>query len=82
MLYERSIRWLLAGATIVGAVIGAVTAIRLTIVALWFAFLAGAIIVNVLEQKLPDGKSSDFGWFFTGATLCSLLFLWTEVDGI
>ena len=74
-LYDRLIRWLLVAATLIGAGIGAVTTLRPTIVALWFAFLAGAIIVNVLEQELPEGEQSDFGWFFAGALFYSLLVL-------
>ena len=74
-LYDRVIRWLLVGATIVGAGIGALTTLRPTVVALWFAFLAGAIIVNVLEQELPEGKHSHFGWFFAGALFFSALAL-------
>ncbi len=74
-LYDRFIRWLLAGATIAGACIGALTTLRPTIVALWFAFLAGAIIVNVLEEELPARGNSNFWWFFAGALFFSVLTL-------
>ena len=74
-LYDRFIRWLLVGATIAGAGIGAVTTLRPTIVALWFAFLAGAIIINVIEEELPPGRHGDFWWFLAGASLFSALML-------
>ena len=79
-LYERLIRWLLVGATIAGACIGALTTLRPTIVALWFAFLAGAIIVNVLEEELPEGEHSDFWWFFIGAIVFTMLTLWYQFE--
>ncbi len=74
-LYDRLIRWLLVGATIAGACIGALTTLRPTVVAMWFAFLAGAIIVNVLEDELPKGRQSDFWWFVAGALSFAALIL-------
>ena len=79
-LYERLIRWLLVGATIAGACIGFLTTLRPTIVALWFAFLAGAIIINVLEQELPQREHSRLGWFFAGALFFSTLTLWYQFE--
>ena len=76
-LYDPLIRWLLVGATIVGACIGALTTLRPTIVALWFAFLAGAILINVLEEELPEGEHGDFWWFFAGA-----VFFWVLSLGV
>jgi hypothetical protein len=78
-LYDRMIRWLLVGATIAGAGIGFLTTLRPTIVALWFAFLAGAIIINVLEQELPEHEHSHFWWFFAGASFFSALALGSEL---
>ena len=79
-LYNRFIRWLLVGATIAGACIGALTTLRPTIVALWFAFLAGAIIINVLEQELPLREHNRFGWFFAGALFFTILVLWVQFE--
>ncbi len=81
-LYDRFIRWALVGATIVGACIGALTTLRPTIVAIWFAFLAGAMIINVLEEELPEGRHSSFWWFFAGAVFCSVLILALQSDTI
>ena len=81
-LYERLIRWLLVGATIAGACIGALTTLRPTIVALWFAFLAGAILTNVLEEELPKGRQNDFWWFFAGALFFSALVLGLEFKAV
>lgn len=80
--YDRWIRWLMVAATIAGAGIGALTTLRPTIVALWFAFLAGAIIVIVLEQEIPHGEHSHFGWFFSGAAFFSALALTAEITVI
>ncbi len=77
-LYDRVIRWLMVAATLLGAGIGALTTLRPTIVALWFAFLAGAIMVIVLEQELPHGEHSHFGWFLAGALFFSTLLLTAE----
>ena len=81
-LYDSLIRWLLVGATIAGACIGALTTLRPTIFALWFAFLAGAIIVNVLEEELPKGRQSEFWWFVAGALFFSALTLGLQINAV
>ncbi|MDJ0840869.1 MAG: hypothetical protein QNK37_30435 [Acidobacteriota bacterium] len=81
-LYDRFIRWSLVGATIAGACIGVLTTLRPTIVALWFAFLAGAIIIIVLEEELPEGDHGDFWWFFAGAVFFSVLILGVQMKSV
>lgn len=80
-LYDRIVRWLMVGAVIAGACIGALTILRPTIVALWFAFLAGAIIINVIEEELPrQGGHNDYWWFLTGAVFFSALILGFQLE--
>ena len=43
------------------------------VVSLLTAFLAGSVLLNVLEQELPDGRSSSFGWFFTGVAAYAII---------
>jgi hypothetical protein len=81
-LYQRLIRWLLVGATLTGACIGVLTTLSPTVFALWFAFLAGAILVNVLEEELPEGRDSNFQWFLIGAVTFSALILGLEFSAV
>ncbi|WP_018922844.1 hypothetical protein [Salsuginibacillus kocurii] len=64
--YDRYGRWILASAIIVGAVAGSFALITEEIFALVFAFLSGAIILNVLKEELPDERDSSLGAFVTG----------------
>ncbi len=74
-LYDRFIRWILAGFTLVGAGIGAAITVGPTVFALWFGFLAGAMIVGILEEELPEGNQASFWWFLAGGVLFSALSL-------
>lgn len=77
-LYDRVIRWLLALSILVGWTIGAATEIADTTVALWFAFLAGGIIINVIEEELPSERHGRFWPFLAGAAAFTLLVLAIE----
>lgn len=81
-LYDRSIRWLLVGGTLTGACIGILITLSPTVFALWFGFLAGGIIINVLEEELPKGGHADFWWFLAGAVLFSMLGLGLQFNAV
>jgi predicted membrane protein len=57
--YHKVGRWILAGAIIVGWVVGVGSELSKAAIALLFAFLAGGVILNVL--KIPN--SQDRGEF-------------------
>lgn len=73
--YDRTGRWILAAAIIVGWVIGTATAIHEAAIAVLFAFLAGGVTLNVLKEELPEERQSHFGSFALGATAYTILLL-------
>lgn len=65
-LYDRRGRWVLAAAVIAGWTAGvAVEVPEIATVAL-FAFLAGAVVLNVLKEELPEDRKSRFVPFLAG----------------
>jgi len=66
-LFARSGRWILAAATLVGWAVGATTELSELGVSAVTAFIAGAIILNVLKEELPSERNSRFGAFLLGS---------------
>lgn len=75
--FDRTGKVLLAGGTLVGAAIGFVTEIGAFPLAMVFAFLAGAIVFNVVKEELPTLTDSRFAAFVTGALVFVVLLLLT-----
>ncbi len=73
-LYDQVGRWLLAIAIIFGWLIGIVTKIDQAVVAVLFAFLAGGIVLNVLNEELPEVRESCF-WSFAFGTISYAIIL-------
>jgi zinc transporter ZupT len=65
--YHDSGRWLLAAAVLAGWALGAMTEISATAIGFLFAFLAGAVVLNVLKEELPRDRESRFFPFALGA---------------
>ena len=65
--YDRSGRWILAAAVLLGWGIGTQVEIGELPLALLFAFLAGGIVLNVLKEELPAERESRFSAFVLGA---------------
>lgn len=76
--YEWIVRWILVAATLLGWVIGAVTVVDDTTVALWTAFLVGCIIINVMHEELPTEQHSRFLPFLAGVASYTALLLAIE----
>jgi hypothetical protein len=76
--YFRRIRWLLVAAVVVGWAIGVLTTVSAATVALWLSLLAGSIIINVIEDELPEEKHARFGPFLGGAAVFTALVLLIE----
>ncbi|MET1031509.1 hypothetical protein [Domibacillus tundrae] len=74
-VYDRYGRWILTAAVLVGWSIGAVTQLEEALISMMFAFLSGALILNVLKEELPEESDSSFGAFATGLTVYSILLL-------
>ncbi|MBD2070153.1 hypothetical protein H6F93_22005 [Leptolyngbya sp. FACHB-671] len=74
-IYDKTGRWILAAAVLVGAAIGCGTHIHEAVIALLFAFLAGGIILNILKEELPEDRESHFGSFALGAGIYAVLLI-------
>jgi hypothetical protein len=73
--YDGAGRWLLAGAVFLGWGIGAGLALPAIGPALLEAFLAGAVILNVLKEELPEERQARIWPFALGALAYGLLLL-------
>jgi hypothetical protein len=65
--YDRTGRWVLAGAVVAGAGVGSVGRVHPALIAGLVAFLAGGIVLNVLKEELPEERASRFWPFALGA---------------
>ncbi|OCA84448.1 hypothetical protein A8F94_17265 [Bacillus sp. FJAT-27225] len=73
--YDLYGRWLLAAAIMGGWVIGYFSSIDKDTVAVFFALLAGAIVLNVLKDELPEERKSSFWAFLGGMAVYTALLL-------
>ncbi|WP_342365033.1 hypothetical protein [Jeotgalibacillus proteolyticus] len=73
--YDRYGRWLLTGAIIIGWTIGWLTEISHAVLSILESFLAGAIILNVIKEELPEEKESSITYFALGILSYSTLLL-------
>lgn len=67
--------WLLAGATLLGGIVGAVVEVGGLPLSMLFGFVAGAIVFNVVKEELPGVDQSRFAAFATGAAAYTLVLL-------
>ncbi|MDH2244147.1 hypothetical protein N5J70_19580 [Pseudomonas sp. GD03909] len=74
-LFAQRGRWILAGSTLVGWAFGAIIELSELGVSAVTAFIAGAIILNVLKEELPSERNSRFGAFLLGSLGYSFLLL-------
>jgi len=66
-LFDRKVRWLLGAAVLSGWGIGRLWRATPEAEALWFSFLAGAIIINAIWEELPQHGESHYRAFIGGA---------------
>jgi hypothetical protein len=74
-VYRRHGGWVLAGASLLGWLLGATEAVGLPVMLLLFGFVAGAIIANSLIEELPDARETRLGPFLAGSLLYALILL-------
>ena len=67
--YDRTARWVLAGAVLAGWLLGAVVELPRPAVDALFALLAGGVVLNVMKEELPEERKSRFGAFLLGVVL-------------
>ena len=73
--YARYGRWLLATAIAVGWAAATFTDLHPFILSYLVALLAGGIILNVMNEELPEESESSFRAFFLGAVVYSLILI-------
>ncbi|MCE6949452.1 hypothetical protein LAZ29_00515 [Cereibacter sphaeroides] len=71
--YDRTGRWIMAGAVVVGWALAAVTRLPDLAMGFLFAFLAGGVVLNVLKEELPEERQSRFWPFLGGAAAYALV---------
>ena len=74
-LYDKLGRWLLVAAILVGTVAGQAIELNEAAIAIVWSFLAGSVILNVLNRELPNEKENCFFSFLGGTTLFTILLL-------
>lgn len=72
-IYDRIGRWILAGAILVGWVLGRFVEVNESVIAVLFALLAGGVILNVMKEELPEERESNFWAFAAGVAGYTLL---------
>ena len=71
--YDALTRWLLTAGLLAGWVLGITLDLPRHIEAIWFAFLAGALILVVLREEIPDAQHGRFLPFVAGIVVFALL---------
>ena len=65
-LYTKAGRWILAGSVFTGWLIFQLTPTSDLVIAFFSAFLTGGIILNIMNDELPDEKHSSYPSFLIG----------------
>lgn len=73
--YHTPGRWILAGAVLLGWLVGVATEVSEAAVSMLFAFLAGGVVLNVLKEELPEERKSRFWAFALGCGVYAALLL-------
>jgi len=73
--YERVGRFVLAGAGVLGWLVGLVLAVPMATIAMLVAFVAGAVIMNSAIIELPSGENVRVAPFVSGGSLYGLILL-------
>ena len=71
--FDRIGRWILAEATLVGGGVGVVLEIGDLVLSTLFGFVAGAVVLNVIKEELPESTESRFLAFALGAAVYTVV---------
>ncbi|MDJ0608934.1 MAG: hypothetical protein QNJ67_08135 [Kiloniellales bacterium] len=77
-VYERRSKWLLAVSLLLGWVLGVLIEVSTNVVALWFAFLAGVMLISTIGEKMSMEQRGSFWPFLAGVTVFTALILLLE----
>lgn len=72
-LYTNAGRWILAGSVFVGWLIYQLIPTSDLVIAFFSAFLTGGIVLNIMNDELPDEKHSSFPAFLFGLVFIAVL---------
>jgi hypothetical protein len=73
--YDRGGRWLLAGSVLLGWLLGAVAPLPEAVLARFFAFVAGGVVITSATAELPGEREGRFAPFGLGALFYTALLL-------
>jgi hypothetical protein len=73
--YQRHGKWVLAGATVLGCLVGLLVEIPDPILARLMGVIAGGVVVNSMVMELPKEKEGRFWAFLLGAFLYSTILM-------
>ena len=76
--YDRGIKWVLSIALLAGWAIGVLTEVSSDVIALWFSFLAGGMLIMTIREELPSDYSWPFWPFLAGVVAYTGLVLVIE----
>lgn len=71
--YDRYLRWFMAISLIAGWIIGVTADVPKTVVSAWTAILAGAMMINVLNEELPSHREGKLIAFVAGIVCFTLV---------
>ena len=71
--HDRWLRWGLACAVLVGFILGAAYPVSAALESHVYAFLAGAMILNIFKEELPEERRGNVGLFVLGGAGITLL---------
>ena len=76
--YDGWIRWVLAGSLLAGWALGVWIKVTANVVALWYALLAGLMLITTIKEKLAIEEKGSFWSFLVGAALFTVFLLILE----
>jgi len=76
--YEGWIRWVLSVALLAGWAIGVWVEVSSNVIALWYAFLAGIMLITTIGEKLSIEERGSFWPFLAGVAAFTVLLLILE----
>jgi len=75
--FDRVGRWILAGGTLLGGGVGLAFEVSGLLLSTLFGFVAGAVVLNVLKEELPELSEARFVAFAFGAFAYTVILLFT-----
>lgn len=74
-LYNQKARWLLVLALFLGYIVGYMTRIPDTVVAIAVSFISGGVLLNVLRYEIPKREQVGYYFFLMGSLIFTLIIL-------